>query len=116
MAVRENETVSKKYLQPGKRLVFAEQTKLAAITQKNGESSGDFLAELREAVRFCEFGKMKTVADPETYLIQLRFFAGLQSTKHKKRILQYLQNKPEATIDDTLLVIQQREQTVQFVT
>ena len=30
--------------------------------------------------------------------------------------LEYLQNKPEATIDDILLVIQQREQTVQFDT
>ena len=31
------------------------------------------------------------------------------------KVLDYLQEKPDATIDDILLVIQQREQTVQFV-
>ena len=43
MAFKEIETVLEKYLQPRERLVIAEQTKFVAITQSNGESSGDFL-------------------------------------------------------------------------
>ena len=86
-----------------------------AITQRNGESSGDFLGRLKEAARYCEFGNLKTIADPEAYMIRLRFIAGIQNSKHKLKVLEYLQQKPDATIDDILLVIQQREQNVQFV-
>ena len=46
MAFNEIETVLENYLQPRKRLVIAEQTNFVAITQRNGESSGDFLARL----------------------------------------------------------------------
>ena len=115
MAFNEIETVLENYLQPTKRLVIAEQTKYVAITQGNRESSGDFLARLKEAARYHEFGNLKTVADPEAYMIRLRFIAGLQSSEHKLKVLEYLQQNPDATIDDILLVIQQHEQTVQFV-
>ena len=115
MPFKDIATVLENYLQPRKRLVIAEQTKFVAITQKNGESSGDFLARLREAARFCEFANLKTVADPEAYMIRLRFIAGIQNSEHKMKVLEHLQQKPDATIDDILLVIQQREQTVQFV-
>ena len=37
------------------------------------------------------------------------------ATKHKLKVLEHLQQIPDATIDDILLVIQQREETVQFV-
>ena len=82
------------------RLVIAEQTKFAAITQRNGESSGDFLARLNEAARYCEFGNFKTIADPEAYVIRLRFIAGLQNSEHKLKVLEHLQQNPDATIDD----------------
>ena len=48
-------------------------------------------------------------------MIRLRFIAGLQNSEHKLKVLEHLQQNPDATIDDILLVIQQREQTVQFV-
>ena len=115
MAFNEIETVLENYLQPRKRLVIAEQTKFVAITQRNRESSGDFLARLKEAARYCEFGNLKTIADPEAYMIRLRFIAGLQNSEHKLKVLEHLQQNPDATMDDILLVIQQREQTVQFV-
>ena len=115
MAFNENETVLENYLQPRKRLVIAEQTKFVAVAQRNGESSGDFLARLKEAARYCEFGNLKTIADPEAYMIRLRFIAGLQNTEHKLKVLEHLQQNPDATIDDILLVIQQREQPVQLV-
>ena len=54
---------------------------------------------------------MKTIADPEAYMIRLRFIAGLQNSEHKLKVLEHLQQNPDATIDDILLVIQQREQT-----
>ena len=86
-----------------------------AITQRNGESSGDFLARLKEATRYCDFGKLKTVADPEAYMIRFLFIAGLQNSEHKLKVFEHLQQNPDATIGDILLVIQQRQQTVQFV-
>ena len=115
LAFNEIETVLENYLQPRKRLVIAEQTNFVAINQRNGESSGDFLARLKEAARYCEFGNLKTIADPEAYMIRLRFVAGLQNSEHKLKVLEHLQQNPDATRDDILLVIQQREQTVQFV-
>ena len=116
MPVTDIETVSKIYLQPRKRLVIAEQTKFVAITKKNGESLGDFLPRHREAGRYWFFGKLQAIGDPGAYLIQLRFIAGLENSEHKIKFPQHPQNKPEGTIDDILLVIQQREQTVQFIT
>ena len=86
-----------------------------AITQRNGGSSGDFLAHLKEAARYCDFGNLKTIADPEAYKRRLRFIAGLQISEHKLKVLEHLQQNTDVTIDDILLVIQQREQTVQFV-
>ena len=64
--------------------------------------------------RYCEIGNLKTIADPEAYMIRLRFIAGLQNSENKLKVLEHLQQNPHATID-ILLVIQQREQTVQFV-
>ena len=74
MAFNEIETVLEKYLQPKKRLVIAEQTKFVAITQRKGESSGVFLARLKEAARYCEFGNLKTIAEPEANMIRLLYF------------------------------------------
>ena len=73
------------------------------------------MARLKEAARNCEFGNLNIIADLEAYMIRLRFIAGLQSSEHKLKVLEHLQQIPDATIDDILLVIQQREQTVQFV-
>ena len=115
MAFNEIETVLENYPQLRKRLVIAEQTKFVAITQRNGQSSGDFLARLKEAARFCEFGNLKTIADLEAYKIRLRLLAGLQNSEHKLNVLEHLQQNPDATIDDILLVFQQREETVEFV-
>ena len=71
--------------------VIAEQTKFVAISKRNGESSGDFLARLKEAAQYCEFGNLKTVADPEAYMIPFRFIAGLQNSEHKLKVLDHLQ-------------------------
>ena len=65
------QTVLRNYFQTRKQLIRAEQTKFVAITQRNRESN------FREEARFGEFDKLKNVADPEAYMIQLRFIAGL---------------------------------------
>ena len=52
-----------------------------ALTQRNGESSKEFLARLKEAARYCEFGNLKMIADPQAYMIPLGFIAGLQSSE-----------------------------------
>ena len=76
---------------------------------------GDFLARLKEAVRYCEFSQLKTIADTEAYMIRLRFIVGLRNPEDKLKVLEHLQQNTDDTIDDILLVIQQREQTVQFL-
>ena len=73
------------------------------------------MARLREAVEIYQSGKLKTFADPEAYLVQLKFIPGLQTSQNKKKTPEDFQIKPEATNDDILLVIHQREQSVQFV-
>ena len=52
------DTVLKIYLQTRKGLVIAEQKKFVVITQKNGVSSGDFLARLRKTAWFCKFREL----------------------------------------------------------
>ena len=73
------------------------------------ENHRNFLARLKEAARYCEFGNLKTIADPEAYMIRLHFIAGLQNSEHKIKVLEDLQQ------NDILLIIQLREQTVHFV-
>ena len=48
-------------------------------------------------------------------MIRLRFIAELQNSEHKLKGLENLKLNPDAAIKDILLVIQQREQAVQFV-
>ena len=61
-----------------------------AITQRNGESTANFLARLSEAGRFCEFGSLKTIADLEAKMIRLRFIAGLENSEHRLKVLEPL--------------------------
>ena len=70
------------------------------------------MARLREAAGLWEFRKLKTVTDPEAYMIPLRLVAGLQNSEPENKLLEYLQIIPEATIDKILLVIHQRKQTI----
>ena len=114
MPFKDIETELKKYLQPRIRLTIAEQTKFVSIAQHFGGSASDFLPRLREATRHCEFGKLKTNADRKTYMIKVRFIAGLWSAEQKMRLLEFLQNNENATLDGLLTCIQQREQSLRF--
>ena len=102
-------------LQPRKRLVLAEHKKIVTITQRNRELSGDFLYRHQKALRFFEFEIRRTVAAAEKYLIKLPLVAGLRNSHEKMKFLECLQSKPEATVDDILLIIQWRKRIVQIV-
>ena len=60
----------------------AEQLNFLSTTQKNGKLSAVFLARLKEP-RFCEFGNLKTIADPEAYIILFCMISGLLTSEHK---------------------------------
>ena len=70
-----------------------------AITQINGEFSGDFSSRQRELARRCKCGEMNTVEFSEVYMIAFMFSAGLQISEHKLKILESLQSKPEESFE-----------------
>ena len=115
MPFNDIEAVIRQYIEPRQRLVIAEQSKFVSLMQNSGETASDFLARLREAARYCEFANLRTIPDPESYMIRLRFIAGLGVSEHKFKMLEHLQTTPESTVDDLLTLIQCREQTIKFV-
>ena len=78
------EFVLKCCLQPCKRLVSVIQTKVVVTTKKNAKLSGDSLARLQEEVRFWEFGNLKTVADPQAYMVQLAMLSDCKIPNTKR--------------------------------
>ena len=81
------EDVLENYLQPRNEAFYSWsefKTKLEAINQRNTESSGDFLTCLKHAAWYFEIN-----TDPGAFMIRLRFFAGLQTSKHKLKAMEH---------------------------
>ena len=53
------------------------------LLHPNSMVSQVLLGDFANASRYCEFGSFKTNADSESYMIRLRFSAGLQKSEHK---------------------------------
>ncbi len=68
----------------------------------------NFLLALRAAARHCKFEELKDHADPHEEMIKLKLISGL-------KLLEYLQNKPAASVPDIANFIQNLEQTQKFV-
>ena len=58
------------YISPKERVVTAERAKFLSIIQGVGESDEDFLARLRDETRYCDFGELKTLSNPEEDLLK----------------------------------------------
>ena len=65
------------YISPKERVETAERAKFLSVVQGVGESDDDFLAHLREQAQYCDFEKLKTVANPQDELVKINFISGL---------------------------------------
>ena len=82
------------YMFPKERVVTAERAKFLSKIQGVGESDDDFLARLREEARYCDFEKLKTAANPEEELVNIKFISGLRDPEAKHRLQDGIKAKP----------------------
>ena len=64
--------------------------------------------------QYFEFANLKTIGDPVAYMNILRSVTGIKNSALKMMVLENLQWKANATIDNIHSIIQQREPTSQF--
>ena len=69
------------------RVVTAESAKLLSVIQGVGESDDDFQARLREKIRYFDFEKLKTAANPQEKLVKIMFISGLRDPEATLRLL-----------------------------
>jgi hypothetical protein len=115
MKFKDIEIALLKYLEPKLKLVIAERTKFNSLTQ-NDESIMDFMIRLRQGVRYCEYDKLKTSADPAEELLLVVLVAGLRDSDVKDRVLDKIQSTPGGlAVDQVVSFVQQFEVRRQFV-
>ena len=71
-----------------------------STAQGSDETESDFLAELREAARNCNFETLKTSAVSEAELIRHRSLAGLKDREEKLRRLDALRLNENLSVDN----------------
>ena len=99
----------KEYQTKKKRLVVAERTKFLEIRQHPNESIVQFVHQLKERARYCEFerlgiGEMTT----EDELIMLRLIEGIHNLTFKHKLLETLQSI-SLTVETCIEFVQQLE-------
>ena len=89
-----------KYISPKERVVTAERAKFLSVIKSVEESDDDFLARLREEARYCDFKKLKTVANPEEELAKIKIISGLRDPEAKFTLLDGIKAKPTRSISE----------------
>ena len=102
------------YISPKERVATAERAKFLSVIQGVGESDDDFLARLIEEARFCDFEKLKTVANPEEELVKIKFISGLRDSEAKLRLLDGIKAKPAMSVTEMTESLQFRSQAMAF--
>ena len=59
---------------------MAEKAKFLSVIHGVGESDDNFLARPREEARYCDFEKLKTVANPEEELVKNKVYLSSEGT------------------------------------
>uniref|UniRef100_A0A1I8JIX7 peptidylprolyl isomerase n=1 Tax=Macrostomum lignano TaxID=282301 RepID=A0A1I8JIX7_9PLAT len=96
-------------IRPKKSLVIAERTRFLSLKQESTVIA--YYRRLRAATSHCEFEKLGSKQTKEDDMITMRLIDGLNSSEHKKRILERLQNEDgETPLDRILQNLQQLEQ------
>ena len=100
------------YISPKERVITAGRAKFLSVIQGVGESDDDFLARLREEARFCDFEKLKTVANPKEELVKIKFISGLRDPEAKLRLLDGINAKPAMSVTEMTESLQFRSQAM----
>ena len=100
------------YISPKGRVVTAERAKFLSVKEGVGESDDDFLARLGEEARYCDFGELKTAANPEEELVKMKFISGLSEAK--LRLLDGIKAKPAMSVNEMTESLQFRSQAMAF--
>ena len=74
----------------------------------------DYLAMLREAVRYCKVVDLKSSPDPEAEMMRLQFIAGLRYSETKLKLLEALIPNNNSTVDELLQLILYGTQAKRF--
>ena len=102
------------YVSPKGRFVTAERAKILSIIQGVGESHDDFVARLREEVRYCYFEKLKTAGNPAEELVIRKFISGLREPEAKLRLLHGMKAKPARSVTEMTEILQFRSKATAF--
>jgi len=103
------------YLKPKKKLVIAERTKFYSMRQGADIGVTQFVAQLRNAAKDCEFEKLKdNGVDPQEEMVKIALLTGLKNFEVQQRVLEKLQSE-EMALDGIVAFIQQIEQVHTFM-
>jgi hypothetical protein len=108
------ENVLLRHMEPEERLTVSERSAFFSTVQSVGQTTADFVVSLRVAARHCKFHELKTCDDPMEELIKMRLVSGLHSFNMKIKLLEYVRDKPAASVREILGFIQNLEQSIQF--
>ena len=100
------------YISPIERVLTAERAKFLSVIQGVGVSDDNFLARLREEPRYCDFGKLKTAANPDEELVKIMFILGLRDPDAKLRLLDGIKAKPAMSVTGMTKSLQFRIQAM----
>ena len=101
------------YLKPKKKLLVAERAKFYQLKQKKDVKLTDFVAELREQARYCEFEKFKTSQSPQEEMIRMGLISGIFSVEYKGKLLDHMQDT-EMTTENIVEYLLRCEQVVEY--
>ena len=93
---------------------MAEKAKFLSVIQGVVESDDDLLAPLREEARYCDFEKLKTVANPEEELVKIKFISDLREPEAKPRLIDGINAKPAMSVTEMTESLQFRSQAMAF--
>ena len=93
-------SVIQNYVSPKERAIKAERAKFLSVIQGVGESDGDFLARLRKEARRWNFEILKTAANPEEELVEIKFISGLRDTELTLRLPDGIKTKAATLITE----------------
>ena len=82
------------YIFPKLRVKTAERAEFLSVVKGVGENDDDLLARLTKEARYCDFEKLKTLANPEEELVKIKFISGLREPEAKLGLLDGIKTKP----------------------